>query len=98
MQQDVLIRPLLTEKSTKQAEKGKFTFQVGIHADKVSIKKAIEKAFPVHVTDVATIIVKGKTVRTGMRRTEKTLSPWKKAVVTLKKGEKIGLFNVGEAK
>lgn len=98
MQQDVLIRPLLTEKSTKQAEKGKFTFQVGKLSNKEMIKIAIEKAFSVHVTDVATIIVKGKTVRTGMRRTEKTLSPWKKAVVTLKKGEKIGLFNVGEAK
>ncbi|MBI4078927.1 MAG: 50S ribosomal protein L23 [Candidatus Levybacteria bacterium] len=95
MQQDVIIRPLITEQATKKAEKGKFTFHVEIGANKTAIKKAIEKSFLVHVTDVATIIVKGRTKRTGMRRTEKKLSPWKKAVVTLKKDEKIDLFHVG---
>ena len=91
----ILLKPLITEKSMKHASKGKFTFQVAKSAGKTHIKKAIEQVFKVTVTDVATAYVKGKTARVGTRRNEIKLTSWKKAVATLKKGEKIDLFDVG---
>lgn len=92
---NVIIRPIITEKSIKDATFGKFTFQVGKEIDKNEIKKAIEGEFKVNVVDVATSIVKGKKRRFGTRRIEKLSSPWKKASVTLKKGQKIDLFDTG---
>lgn len=91
-----IISPIITEKSMIDAGKGKFTFRVDKDANKFEIKKAVEKKFKVHVTNISTNTLKGKSVRTGMRRTEKKLSPLKKAVITLKKGEKIGLFELGD--
>lgn len=92
---NVLISPLITEKSMIDAGNGKFTFRVHKWANKTEIKKEVEKNFSVSVTHVTTMTQKGKTMRTGTRRTEKTLTPTKKAIVTLKKGEKIGLFELG---
>jgi large subunit ribosomal protein L23 len=92
---DVLISPLITEKSMIDAGAGKFTFRVAKSATKTDIKKAIEKNFPVHVTHISTSILKGKSIRTGIRRTQRPISATKKAVVTLKKGEKIGMFELG---
>lgn len=92
---DVIIRPIISEKSMQHAILGKFTFHVvkGVH--KGVIKKAIEEKFKVNVMRISTNIVKGKKSRAGKRRLEILKSPWKKAVATLKEGEKIALFDVG---
>jgi large subunit ribosomal protein L23 len=92
--QNVIIKPVITEKSMKDAAKGRFTFIVGINATKTLIKEAVEKRFNVHVVGTTTVVVKGKTIRVGKRRAEKALQPNKKAIVALKTGEKIGLFEL----
>ena len=79
---DVLIRPIITEKTTLLMQENKYTFQVPLNANKVEIRKAVEK--------VATIRVLGKTKRMG--RTMGKRSDYKKAIVTLKAGETIELF------
>lgn len=90
------MQPIITEKSMIDAGIGKFTFKVSASLDKTAIKHAVQTKFAVHVTGVATSLVKGKSKRVGARRTEKTLSPWKKAIVKLKKGEKIAIFDVAQ--
>ena len=92
---DIIIAPLITEKSMIDAGNGKFSFRVAKSANKTEIKRVIEKNFSVHVTHVTTSILKGRTVRVGTRRTERDISDTKKAIVTLKKGEKIGMFELG---
>ncbi|HSW97992.1 MAG TPA: 50S ribosomal protein L23 [Candidatus Saccharimonadales bacterium] len=94
----VIIKPIITERSMQNAEKGKFTFEVLKSANKDVIKVAVEKIFDVNVISVATSIVKGRSHRTGNKRIEIKQSPWKKATVGLKSGQKIGLFDVGENK
>lgn len=76
----------------KLAQEGVFTFAVTSGSTKPQIKSDIKSLFNVTAVAVATITVKGRTKRTGKRRTEEFLRPMKKALVTLKKGEKIGLF------
>ncbi len=90
-----IISPMITEKSMADATLSKFTFKVSKSANKAEIKKEVEGKFNVHVTNVSTSILKGKSIRVGARRTEKKLDATKKAVVTLKSGEKIGLFELG---
>lgn len=90
---NVIIRPIISEKSMLSAGKGRFTFAVAKDANKQTIKKAVENAFAVTVVAVATTIVKGRTKRGGERREEKVLSSWKKAIVTLKSGQKIDIFD-----
>jgi large subunit ribosomal protein L23 len=92
---DIIISPLITEKSMNDASHGKYTFRVAKSANKNEIKKTVEDYFKVHVTHISTSILKGKKSRVGIRRTEKSLSDTKKAVVTLKSGEKIGMFELG---
>jgi large subunit ribosomal protein L23 len=87
---DVLRKPLITEKSTAMQALGKYAFEVAAGANKAQVKQAVEKAFKVTVTGVNVITVKGKTRRAG--RGVVTTSPWKKALVTLKTGDKIQLF------
>jgi len=87
-----ILRPVISEKSIMDAHSGKYAFVVKRNAKKDAIKKAVEKTFQVHVVSVQTTIVKGKTARFGSKRTEKKFSPLKKAVVILKTGEKIALF------
>ncbi len=94
----VIIRPIVTEKSMREAKEGKFTFQVATHVSKPVIARALEQAFGIHVVDVATHIMKGKSKRVGSRRTTKRQSPWKKAGVKVRKGETISVFNTGENK
>lgn len=94
----VIIKPIITEKSMKDAEKRKFTFEVLLTANKDVIKMAVEKIFDVNVIAVATNIVKGRSKRAGARRLEIKQSHWKKAIVALKEGQKIGLFDIGEKK
>jgi large subunit ribosomal protein L23 len=87
---EVLRRPLITEKSTALQAQNKYAFEIAGGANKPMIKQAVEKAFKVSVTGVNVVTMRGKTRRMG-RRLIKT-SPWKKAVVTLKPGDKIEFF------
>ncbi len=93
---DIIVKPIVTEKSMVDVAKGKYGFIVAMQATKATIKKAVSDAFNVHVVSVSTIIVKGKRKRVGKRREEVNETKWKKAIVTLKKGEKISLFEAGE--
>lgn len=92
---DILIRPLITEKMTNlNIDQKKFGFLVNPKANKIEIAKAIEKKFNVHVIDVKTINHPGKT-KTQFRRSGRFVgktSKFKKAIVSLKEGETIELF------
>ncbi len=94
----VIIAPIITEKSMKDVKIGKFTFKVSKNADKRLIKNAIEKMFKVDVLKTYVSVVKGKRAKVGIRRLEILVSPWKKAIVKLAKDQKIGLFEQGEKK
>ena len=87
---DFLIRPIVTEKSTALMEQGKYTFRVPLAATKIQIRQAVEQIFKVKVQAVNTMRYEGKLKRMG--RTQGRRSDWKKAVVTLKPGEAIELF------
>ena len=87
---DILIRPIVTEKSTALMEQGKYTFRVPLAATKIQIRQAVEQIFKVKVQAVNTMRCEGKLKRMG--RTQGRRSDWKKAVVTLKPGEAIELF------
>lgn len=86
---DVLRKPLLTEKSMAMQEKGLnvVTFKVHPSANKIQIKESVEKFFNVKVASVRTMSCKGKEKRFG--RILGRRNDWKKAVVTLKDGEKL---------
>ena len=84
---DVILEPLVTEKSTAQKEEGKYSFRVHSSATKNSVREAVEKIFNVHVTRTNTRIVPGRWKRVRFR--PGLTSEWKKATVTLKEGEKI---------
>ena len=86
----VLVRPLVTEKSTQLVGLGKYVFEVDLRANKNQVREAVELAFNVKVTTVNTMVVKGKPKRFGRR--EKLRPDWKKAVVTLVPGDSIELF------
>ena len=87
---DILIRPIVTEKSTALMEQGKYTFRVPLAATKIQIRQVVEQIFKVKVQAVNTMRYEGKLKRMG--RTQGRRSDWKKAVVTLKPGEAIELF------
>ena len=88
---EVLRRPLITEKNTAlQQPLGKYAFEVDRGASKHQIKQAVEKAFNVKVTAVNVMTVSGKRRRAGGR--EIMGSSWKKAIITLRPGDKIELF------
>jgi|TARA_B100001013_G_C24612989_1_gene443991 large subunit ribosomal protein L23 len=96
---NIIIKPLFTEKmSILQETQRKYAFQVSQFANKIEIKKAIQKKFDVEVEKVATMNRKGKirqmTVRSGGRviRTSGRKSSWKRAVVTLREGFIIDLM------
>ena len=86
----VLQRPLITEKNSALQVQGKYAFEVAQEANKAQIKQAVEKAFKVTVTGVNVMTVPGK--RRRMRGREVMSPSWKKALVTLKPGDKIELF------
>ncbi len=85
---DVLVGPLLTEKGTLIKEQdNKVLFSVAKESNKIEIKKAVEEIFKVKVARVTTMVCKGKKKRMG--RNEGKRPDWKKAIVTLKEGEKL---------
>ena len=87
---DILIRPLITERSTDLMTDGKFVFVVDKRANKIQIAAAVEEIFKVDVLAVNTVNVKGKTKRRG--RTVGKTNSYKKAIVKLKAGETIEFF------
>lgn len=87
---DILIKPIITEKTTALMEEQKYTFRVPLAATKVEIRQAVEQIFKVKVQAVNTMRYEGKMKRLG--RTQGRRSDWKKAIVTLKPGETIELF------
>lgn len=95
MDKSIIIRPIITEKSVVDGKNGKYTFQVRNDATKHMIAKAVVDAFKVSVISVATSLVKGKTKRFGKLRKQVKLSNWKKALVKVSPGQKIGIFEVG---
>lgn len=79
--EDVIVAPVVTEKSNDEVQYGKYTFKVNKKATKVDIARAVEKLFSVKVLKVNTMTVKGKEKRVG-RSVGKT-SDWKKAIVSI---------------
>ena len=86
----VIKRPLVTEKNSILAEKGVYVFEVNREANKADIKSAVEKYFRVKVKSVNTAICRGRAKRTKLG--VGSAPTWKKALVKLKAGEKISLF------
>ena len=91
----ILIKPILTEKATSSNDKGKFSFIVDTKANKVQVKKAVEKTYDVNVVSVNTINVLGKSVskftKTGIVNGRKP--SYKKAIIQLKEGEFIDFYS-----
>ena len=92
---DVLIQPIITEKSTQQVgRENKYSFLVAKAASKTQIKQAVEKFFRVKVKGVNIIIVRGKSRQILRSRKKSKKSDWKKAVVKLAEGQKITVFEL----
>ncbi len=87
---DIIIQPIVSEKSYAQAERGKYTFLVAPKATKLEIRSAVEQIWGVHVQSVNTFRRKGKEVRRHWVRGRRPDS--RRAVVTLHAGEKIAIF------
>ena len=86
---DKILSPILTEKSTNLSEQNKIVFKVPFSATKVNLKSNIEKIFKVNVTKINII---NKQIRTKITRGKKVkISGYKKAIITLKKGQSIDL-------
>jgi large subunit ribosomal protein L23 len=90
----VLIRPVVSEKSYQLSGAGKYTFRVHPDAHKTTIRQAVEALFDVHVVDVRTASVKSKPKRRG--NTSGRTRTWKKAIVQVRAGESIPIFQALE--
>ncbi|HOI42922.1 MAG TPA: 50S ribosomal protein L23 [Elusimicrobiales bacterium] len=89
----ILISPILSEKSVAQKdEENRYTFRVAAAANKTEIRKAVESLFKVKVSAVNTVSVRGKFHRVG--RHEGRRSDWKKAIVTVRQGQKIDVTDL----
>ena len=96
MTTNIIIKPIITEKSMQDAEKHTFSFVVAGQATKKDVREAVEKLYTVNVIKVTTNTLKGGTIRTGAKRIEVKKQPTKKAFVTLKKGQKISAFEIAQ--
>lgn len=89
----IIVAPLITEKTEMQMQSNNtYTFKVSINANKIEIKKAIEKIFAVKVLNINTIMMMGKPKRLGRYNGKRP--DWKKAIVTLREGDRIADFEV----
>ena len=88
----VIVRPVVTEKSTDMNESNKYVFEVAVDANKNEIKQAVERFFGVKVREVRTLNVKGKPKRLGRHMGRR--KDWKKAIITVQSGDKIDIFDV----
>lgn len=95
----IIIKPVITEKSLRLANAtNTYTFVVQTTANKDQIKETVEKLFTVAVVSIRTIVNQKEIKRTGKRRKSVTTGKTKKALVTLKEGQAIDLFDVSEQK
>lgn len=85
----VLVKPLVTEKVSYLSQYGQYGFEVSSKANKIEIAKAVERAYGVKPVSINIIRVRGKNIRSG--KTSGMTKKWKKAIVTLKPGDKIEL-------
>lgn len=92
----ILIRPVITEKNTDLMEHDQYTFEVARVANKIQVREAVERIFKVRVKAVNTMNVKGsrrsRAIRRGRSRVYGQERTWKKAVVTLFPGQRIDVF------
>ena len=90
----IILRPVISEKSMDQSTHNKYTFAVADDANKMQIKDAVEELFKVTVLDVNVLTMKRKEKSRNRRRGRLVgyTSPWKKAVVTIKAGDSIEFF------
>ena len=86
---DKILSPLVTEKSTNLSEQNKIVFKVPARANKINLKRSIEKIFKVNVTKINIINKQDRTKLTRGRKVK--VSGFKKAIITLKKGQSIDL-------
>ncbi len=84
--QDIILKPVITEKSMDGLQEGKYTFKVAVDANKIEIKDAVEKLFDVKVAKVNTMNCTGRSKRVGRFTGKK--ADWKKAIVTLTEDSK----------
>jgi len=91
----ILIKPIITERSLRYASLGRFTFEVEVSANKPEIAAEVAKTFNVHPVSVRTMVLKGGLKRSMRTRKYVQKADRKKAVITLKAGEKIDLFETG---
>jgi large subunit ribosomal protein L23 len=91
---EVVLRPVISEKSMDQTQRGRYTFRVHEDANKLQVKQAVEELFKVQVVDVNVLNTKAKEKSRGRGRARIRgwTSPWKKAIVTLAPGQKIEFF------
>ena len=87
---EVLIRPVISEKSYEQIARNQYTFQIHKNAHKTQVRQAVEELFDVKVTQVNIIAVKSKPKRRGMIRGRRP--GWKKAIVQVREGQTIPIF------
>ena len=90
----IVLRPVISEKSMDETQRGKYTFAVHYDANKLQIKAAVEELFKVTVVDVNVLTTQAKEKSRNRKRgrIQGWTSPWKKAVVTVRAGDKIEFF------
>jgi large subunit ribosomal protein L23 len=88
--EDILIKPVLSEKANLLREEGKYVFKVAMSANKIQIKEAVRRLFNVHPVSCTVMVVGGKPKR--LRYRKGYTATWKKAIVRLPKDEKIAIF------
>lgn len=91
-QKNIIIKPLVTEKSMSESSQGRYIFKVSKRATKGQIKESIEETFNVDVLKVNTVKQSGKRRRVGRLRREIKRPDGKKAIITVKQGQKIDIF------
>jgi large subunit ribosomal protein L23 len=93
--EEIIKRPIvLTEKAARLKSENKVVFEVHLDANKIQIRDAVEQLFGVKVTEVNTLVQRGKSKRMGRRTAQRP--NWKKAVVTLRAGDEIRFFDETE--
>lgn len=92
---NVIIGPIVTEKAMKASENDKYSLLVARTASKTDIKNALRELFKVNAVAIQTSITKGKSARVGTKRSKIAKPALKKAIVKLKKGQKISAFEPG---
>ena len=93
--EEIIKRPIvLTEKAARLKSESKVVFEVHLEANKIQIRDAVEQLFGVKVTEVNTLVQRGKSKRMGRRTAQRP--SWKKAIVTLRAGDEIRFFDETE--